>query len=139
MKNMLDNYGTLISTAAAVGAAGDLSLQILTKIFADKTGWGLNIYFEQHGFMESLFIAGGMMSIFYMIYIYVLKLKISTLYLAIYGVIWDALFRFFRIFHSLDGYYSYLGIILSAFWGAVPMILPYLIYSVVTSSPIVWY
>ena len=136
---MLNNYGTLISTAAAVGAAGDLSLQIITKIFADKSGWGLNIYFKQHGFMESLFIAGGMMSIFYMIYIYILKIKVAVTYLAAYGVMWDILFRIFRIFHSLDGYYSYLGVILSGFWGAVPMILPYIIYSLSVSNPIIWY
>jgi len=136
--NKIDK-GHLISVAAAVGVYGDLSLQILSKCIGGKTGWGLNAYFRQHGVGESLFVAGGMMAIFYMIYIYALKLPITVINLAIYGIVWDILFRGYRLFNSLDGYYNHLGIISSAFWGAIPMIAPYIIYTLYKGDKIQWF
>lgn len=134
-----EDTGQLISIAAGVGFIGDLSLQILTNYMGGKSGWGLKKYFLLHGVGESLFIASGMMAIFYMIYIYVLKIPLTVLNLAIYGVILDVIFRFFKVFISLDGYYGYLNIIESAFWGALPMVIPYIIFSLIKDKKISWY
>ena len=112
----------LISIACFVGFIGDFLLQILAK----KYDWGLKDYFKQHGSIESLFIAGGMMSLFYIIYI-LLKLPLNYKYLAIYGIVLDFLFRKFMIFPSLKGYYSHLNYFWSAVWGAIPLMLPLLI------------
>ncbi len=89
-----------------------------------KTGWGLREYFKQHGSVESLFIAGGMMTLFYIIYLILLGLPPLWYYLAIYGILLDLFFRETMIFPSLQGYYDHLNYFWSAFWGAVPMILP---------------
>ena len=116
----------IVSTACATGFIGDASLQVLAN--RDKTGWGLKEYFKQHGSTESLFIAGGMLSIFYVFYIYVLKLPLTYTNIAIYGVILDYIFRRFVIFKSLSGYYKHLNHFWSAFWGAVPMMIPLFVY-----------
>jgi len=118
----------IVSTSFLVGFFGDASLQILSPIFGGKTGWGLTPYFKQHGRAESLFIAGGMMALFYMIYVYIFKLPLNYVYLAIYGIILDLLFRWFRIFPSLDGYYEYLNYFWSGFWEAFSMMLPLAVY-----------
>lgn len=120
---------SLISIATITGFVGDGLLQIATnKLYmGGETGWGLKEYFKQHGSMESLFIAGGMMAIFYIIYLYIFQIKVSWIYLAIYGIVLDLIFRKTMLFQSLQGYYSHLNYVESAFWGAVPMILPLLI------------
>ena len=122
----------LISIAFFVGFFGDLLLQILTKHFkmGGPTGWGLNEYFLQHGEVESLFIAGGMMALFFIIYLKVFRLPVNYLYLAIYGVILDVLFREFKIFPSLKGYYSQLNYFESTASEALSIMLPFFIYSV---------
>ena len=114
----------LVSTAFLVGFFGDATLQVISPRIGGPTGWGLNQYFDQHGKAESLFIAGGMMAFFFMIYLYIFKLPPNYLYLAIFGIILDLLFRQFRIFPSLDGYYSYLNYFWSGFWQAFSMVLP---------------
>jgi hypothetical protein len=121
----------LVSTSFLVGFFGDLILQITSPRFGGPTGWGLTPYFKQHGKAESLFIAGGMMALFYIIYIYVFRLPPNFVYLAIYGVVLDLLFRWFRIFPSLDGYYGYLNYFWSTFWEAFSMVLPLGVYSVI--------
>jgi hypothetical protein len=120
----------LVSIACVTGFVGDASLQILTKYLgmgSSTGGWGLKKYFKQHGSPEALFIAGGMMTIFYVIYIYFLRLPLTWYYLALYGIILDYIFRKLEIFPSLDGYYKALNYFWSAFWGAVPLLLPFLI------------
>ena len=115
----------IITIATMTGFFGDLSLQFLSRY---GTGWGLRPYFQQHGPAEALCIASGMMALFYILYVDVLKLPPNIYYLALYGVILDLLFRKFRIFPSLDGYYRHLNYFWSAVWGIIPMIIPYLIY-----------
>jgi hypothetical protein len=124
----------LVSTSFLVGFFGDLILQISSPRLGGPTGWGLTPYFKQHGKAESLFIAGGMMALFYILYLYVFRLKLNYLYLAIYGIVLDLLFRWFRIFPSLDGYYGYLNYFWSFFWEAFSMVLPLFIFRLVSSA-----
>ena len=44
--------------------------------------------------------------------------------MAIYGTILDILFRQFRLFPSLDGYYNALTVPQSILWAIIPMSLP---------------
>jgi cobalamin biosynthesis protein CobD/CbiB len=90
-----------------------------------ETGWGLKEYFRQHGKAESLFIAGGMMTLFYIIYFVILGLPLNWFYLAIYGVVLDWIFRAAMLFPSLKGYYNHLNYFWSGFWGGTPMLMPY--------------
>jgi hypothetical protein len=124
----MDNTRLLIITFF-VGFFGDTLLQLGSKYgMGGPTGWGLKEYFEQHGSVESLIIAGGMMTLFYSI-LMILKVPINFQTLIVYGIFLDLLFRKFRIFPSLDGYYKYLGYIGSAFWEALSMSLPLLVYN----------
>ena len=126
----------LIAISCLTGFVGDAILQILTKKFklGGETGWGLLEYFKQHGSIEALFIAGGMMTIFYVIFIKLFVkngLKLNYINLAIYGIVLDLIFRKFMIFPSLKGYYTSLNYFESGLWGAIPMILPLLIFNLV--------
>ena len=118
-----------VTAALLVGFFGDALLQILVNNgFGGSTGWGLKEYFTQHGSAESLCIAAGMLGLFMIIYgiLFTFK-KQSTfkkiLYLGIYGVILDFIFRKTMVFSSLKGYYNHLNYFESAIWGAIPMIL----------------
>ena len=119
----------LVTISCLTGFFGDASLQFMTKTLGlgGATGWGLKPYFALHGTGEALCVAAGMMSMFYIIYLYLLKLPPVWYYLALYGIVLDLLFRLFRLFTSLDGYYKSLNYFWSAFWGAVPMVLPLVI------------
>ncbi len=123
---METNIGKLLTVAFLTGYVGDLLLQMLTKSLGlgGSDGWGLLSYFAQHGTTESLFIAGGMLTFFYIIYIYLIPMPLTLVNLAIYGVILDLIFRLTRLFPSLDGYYHHLNYLWSAVWGAIPMMLP---------------
>ena len=127
------NDDDLISIAFFVGFFGDFLLQVLTNNFkmGGPSGWGLNEYFAQHGSIESLFIAGGMMALFYIIYLKVFKLPVNYLNLAIYGILLDILFREFKIFPSLKGYYSNLTYLESTLSEAFSMMLPLFIYKLI--------
>jgi hypothetical protein len=120
--------GKLIVISILVGFMGDTLLQIGAKVgMGGKTGWGLSNYFAQHGRAEATYIAGGMMGLFYILYAFTgLPFKIQ--YMAIYGVILDLIFRLTGLFPSLKGYYNYFNYFWSAVWGAIPMILPLLVY-----------
>lgn len=120
--------GQLLAIACLVGFVGDAVLQGLVKCgMGGDTGWGLKAYFVQHGRMEAMFTAAGMMTLFFVIYLaFNLRLKIP--WLIVYGVALDLLFRQTRLFPSLDGYYKALNYFWSALWGAIPMMLPVLIY-----------
>lgn len=124
----------IISIATVTGFVGDASLQIATKHLkmGGNTGWGLNEYFRQHGASESLFIAGGMLAIFYAFYVYILvellKVPNTALSVIIYAIILDLIFRKFRIFPSLDGYYNHLNYFWSAVWAIIPMLIPYFLH-----------
>ena len=115
----------IITIACLVGMLGDSLLQILVK---EEVGdWGLKKYFEKHGSAESICIAGGMMTLFYIIYLE-LKIPLKYEYLALYGIVLDFLFRKSGIFPSLDDYYNSLNYLQSAIWGAIPMMLPLLVF-----------
>jgi hypothetical protein len=100
----------LLQTGAKVGMGG-------------PTNWGLKEYFEQHGPAESLFIAGGMMTLFYSTFM-LTGLPINYVNLSMYGILIDLLFRKFMIFKSLDGYYTYFNYLMSAIWIVIPMCIP---------------
>jgi hypothetical protein len=122
---------SLISISCLTGFVGDASLQVLSQFMGGPTGWGLKEYFIQHGSIESLFIAGGMMTLFYVMYFNIFRLPRNLYYLALYGIILDLLFRTFRIFPSLDRYYKALNYFWSAVWGAIPMVLPLLVLMII--------
>lgn len=115
------NRERLLMIACLVGFIGDAILQVL--VYNNMLDRGLKQYFQQHGRAESTFIAGGMITVFYVIY-FALKLPLNFVGLAIYGVILDFIFRKTRLFPSLDGYYKSFGYIASAVWGAIPLMVP---------------
>ena len=119
---------SLVAIAALVGFVGDALLQIMVEQgMGGKTGWGLKEYFSHQGRAEALFTAAGMMAIFYAIYM-ALNLPLTVPCLAVYGIVLDLLFRKLRIFPSLDGYYKALNVFWSGVWGAIPMVLPLVIF-----------
>jgi hypothetical protein len=118
----------LLITFCLVGLFGDAILQLLAR---HKNVAGLQGYFKQHGSGESICIAAGMLTIFFIVYRFVLHLPVKWYYLALYGIILDFIFRKFNIFPSLKGYYEHMNYFSSALWGAIPMILPLAIYSLI--------
>ena len=120
------------------GFFGDILLQIGDKLgLGGPTGWGLRDYFKLHGAAESTCIAGGMMTLFYILILPIFgKLTVTQtfIFLAIYGVVLDLLFRELVIFKTLDAYYRYFNYFCSAVWGAIPLILPYLIKIVIATT-----
>jgi len=125
----------IIAISFLTGFFGDSLLQLGAKKFemGGKTGWGLNDYFKTHGSAESLCIAGGMMTFFYILYYYVFQLPLNYTYLAIYGILLDFIFRKTMVFTTLEGYYEYFNYFWSAVWGAIPLMLPLFILNVVGS------
>ncbi len=109
--------------AFIVGFIGDAILQTITYIRGEKDFAGLKSYFKQHGIFESLIIAGGMMYLFGILLDF-MKIKKTYINLAIYATILDILFRYLRLFPSLDNYYKALNPILSIVWAIIPMFLP---------------
>jgi hypothetical protein len=73
--------------------------------------------------MESLFIAGGLVvgaqELFEL-----LPIEDNDLNIFIYGGVLDLLFRYGRIFPSLDGYYEALPVWLSFIYGGIPFLIP---------------
>jgi hypothetical protein len=117
-------YSYLVVSSTLVGFFGDAILQLGTPVIHKDDDWGLKKYFEQHGIAESLCIAAGMMALFYIFYLFVLRIKPDWKLLAIYGIILDYIFRKTMVFPSLDDYYKKLNYFQSALWGAIPMVLP---------------
>ena len=119
---------TLVSWALLTGAIGDFLLQMMVKQgMGQPDGWGLKPYFARHGPAESIFLAAGMMGLFYAAYV-ALGLPLNLVWLAVYGILLDLAFRVFRIFPSLDGYYQHLNYFWSAVWGAIPLVVPFLLW-----------
>jgi hypothetical protein len=114
----------LVIIACFTGFVGDFLLQTGAKLgMGGPTNWGLKEYFEQHGPAESLFIAGGMMTLFYSTFM-LTGLPINYVNLSMYGILIDLLFRKFMIFKSLGGYYTYFNYLMSAIWIVIPMCIP---------------
>ena len=131
---------SLIAIATIEGFVGDMILQFASSKLGGS-GWGLKEYFIQHGSAESTFIAGGMLSLFYVIYAVFSKLTgvpFNVITMAIYGILLDLVFRLSGLFPSLNGYYNYFNYFWSAVWGAIPMIIPVLIYQLSTKTFKVW-
>ena len=121
----------IIAISCITGFIGDALLQVAVNIgLGGSTGFGLKPYFIQHGSAESTFIAGGMMALFYIIYMYLVGTFTFTS-LAIYGILLDFIFRKMGLFSSLKEYYKYLNYFWSAVWGAIPMMLPLFIYNII--------
>lgn len=118
--------------AGAIGGSGDLILQFSTKYLhmGGKTGWGLLPYFAQHGVWESVTIAAGMLTTFYAFYA-LFGLKWTYARMVVYGIVLDFVFRTLNIYPSLRPYYKHMTYFWSAVWGAIPMILPLLIWDFV--------
>ena len=127
---MISNFNLIILYAFFVGFIGDAILQIITS--NTSYDWGLRKYFSQHGRPESLFIAGGMLVLFYSIipskFLSVTPFNIALI--ALYGIVLDLIFRKTMVFKSLDGYYNHLNYFWSGVWGAIPLVLPLLAASV---------
>lgn len=123
---MISNFNLIILYAFFVGFIGDAILQIITA--NTSYDWGLRKYFSQHGRPESLFIAGGMLVLFYSIipstFLSVTPFNIALI--ALYGIVLDLIFRKTMVFKSLDGYYNHLNYFWSGVWGAIPLVLPLL-------------
>lgn len=118
----------LVEIACLTGFIGDFTLQTGVKMgLGGPTGWGLKEYFAQHGSAEAVFVAGGMMSLFYTLFL-MSGLPVNYRNLALYGVFLDLVFRKLMIFASLKGYYEYFNYFWSAVWGIIPLCLPYFIY-----------
>jgi hypothetical protein len=119
---------SLLEIACLTGFIGDMILQLDCKYFhfGGPTCCGLKEYFKQHGRAESTFIAGGMLTLFYIL---LGPLPKTYLVVAIHGIIIDLIFRKTMLFPSLKGYYEYFNYFWSAFWIAVPMMIPLFIYN----------
>lgn len=106
-----------VAASLVTGFVGDAVLQLIS---GEK--WGLAPYFQQHGKVESLFIASGMMGIFSLLYVSA-GLPLTVLPLFIYGVLLDFAFRFLKLAPSLGTYYQVQPVPVSAFWGGAPFIM----------------
>lgn len=104
-----------------VGFVGDIFLQL-----TDNPSYHLTGYFQRHGKFESVCIAGGMM--YALASLFTLFARPTLVSSALYGAGLDELFRTTRIFPSLDGYYQ-IPRPWTLLWGAIPMMLAFLVSS----------
>lgn len=106
----------------SIGAIGDFILQCIVNSSDQNDLWGLKYYFERHGRMESIFIAGGMMQ-FFTVFYEEIDPSLNTIGLIVYGSLIDLVFRYFDIFNSLENYYQKLSVPVTMFWGFFPLLL----------------
>ena len=116
---MLYVYASLVA-----GFVGDWLLQRL-----EPERYGLAEYFLQHGPMESLFVAAGMMGVFSLIFVALFGEPAinQLLLLFLYGGVLDLIFRYGRLFSSLDGYYQALSPPISFLWGGLPFLIAFVL------------
>ena len=117
-----------------VGFFGDAFLQIIVLIRGNIAN--LKVYFQRHGRLESMFIAGGMMFLFGWVYTQLQALFSVSLnnnyYLFLYGGLLDIIWRKFALFPSLTyTYYKANNPIQSFIWGGIPMMLPNLLKNLI--------
>jgi len=125
------NKFLLLAIACLTGFIGDSTLQTGVRLgLGGSTGWGLKDYFRLHGRAESVFVAGGMMSLFFALFL-LSGIPITFLNLALYGIFLDFIFRIFMIFKTLKEYYEFFNYFWSAVWGAIPLCMPLAIYKLV--------
>lgn len=107
------------SAAFLYGVVGDASLQLIDKCSDKGREWGLHSYFEQHGPIASLFIAGAMTS--GTLYVHDLLFRErSILTLFGLGMALDVLFRTQMPMDSLKDYYNKLTPPYTLFWAGFP-------------------
>jgi hypothetical protein len=135
---MQPNTGLLIGIATLVGFVGDIGVQLAVENdWLGKNGAGLKVYFAQHGRSESLFIASGLMAFFYTLYA-MTGLPFKLQYIAVYAVLLDFMFRYGKVFNSLDGFYRENSIPITTTMGAIiPFILPLLILKLVKRDAVI--
>ena len=102
-----------------IGVAGDLGLQTLNKYTSKGKDWGLDTYFAKHGPVESLFIAGGMLVAFELLYDKIFTTK-EYLYLFLLGGVVDVFFRTTMPMESLKDYYNQNNPLYTIFWAGFP-------------------
>lgn len=107
------------------GVIGDAALQVISAKTSKGDEWGLKTHFQEHGWLSSLFIAGGMTTGTYWLAQIVARGKPSMVILGATGALLDVMFRRYMLMPSLRGYYSKLSPGMSAFWGAFPAALMY--------------
>lgn len=112
-----------VEACLLTGLLGDAGLQAL-----DRGTWGLTGYFSQHGRVESLFIAAGMMGVFGALYSG-LGLPLGVLPLLLYGGLLDLVFRYTMVASSLSGYYTAMPVPLSFLWGGIPFVIALTLFS----------
>lgn len=106
----------VVPIAFLVGVAGDFATQVLPH------GDGLMQYFTQHGRIESLLIAGGVMAGVFSLFL-LTGLKLTILSAVILGVVMDLTGRFGAI-PSLREFYSTTGILMTIIvTGVIPCVL----------------
>lgn len=125
------NKNKLIVIAALVGFVGDILLQLL-DLDLFKT------YFAQHGPLESMLIASGLVSMLYFIYLYSLSslfalpavgTTFGTFYFSLYILCFDIFLRHSHVFKSLDYFYDQLNYFQSGIPGAVlPALIPMVVF-----------
>lgn len=112
----------LASTAVAIGVLGDASLQAIVASSSEENKFGLKTYFEKEGRLESLFIAGGMLGSFTMLYGFA-DPSYNVAGLTLYATVLDLIFRFTGVMPSLDDYYKHWSIPQTIVFAIIPFIL----------------
>ncbi len=105
--------------AFLIGVTGDAALQGLNKYTSKGKDWGLDTYFAQHGPVESLFIAGGMLVGFELLYDLIFPTK-EYLSLFMLGGIIDVAVRMTMPMESLKDYYEQNHPLYTIFWAGFP-------------------
>ena len=117
--------GKLLITCFITGIVGDSILQFLQYRGVEM---GLKEYFEQHGIVESLFIASSVLVSTYILYNTVFGFKFSYLGLAVFGFLVDICYRYLNVLPSLKGMYKFPVVQVSLIAGSFCAVLPYFIY-----------
>lgn len=112
--------------AFIIGVFGDAALQLLDNTPFGRQ-WGLTTYFERHGPIAALFVAGSMMYLFTGMFTLAFGQNPSYAIVFLYGMLLDVLFRVTRVMPSLDNYYYALPPLTSMIWGGIPAVAPYIL------------
>jgi hypothetical protein len=111
-------------SAFTVGFFADLALNYLTTTQDWKVG--LKGYFKKHGVMESAFIAAAIMYasmwVGFTLHGVVTPQMDQGVFIFVFGLIIDNLFRFGNLMPSLECMYNALSIPTSMFWAGGPLL-----------------
>jgi len=102
-----------------IGAGGDATLQAINRYTKKGEEWGLDTYFAQHGPIESIFIAGGMVVGFEVLYTAIFGQK-NVVKLFALGAMIDIIFRNTMPMKTLEDYYKKNSPIMTIFWAGFP-------------------